>query len=169
MFLAMVLAAAAVPDAGWRPGQFPGHAGIEARIVALSNAARQAAGLAPLRPDERLRTAARAHSGEMQARGYFSHTSPVGSHATPRDRAWIAGFAWLDLGENIFAAEGLDVRDEARAARLAVEGWLSSPSHRANLLTPDFTAIGVGVSVKGRGFHATQVLGREVPDPYSGR
>lgn len=155
-------AASPAPE-GWRLGQFAGDAAIEERIVAFTNAARAQAGLRPLAHDDRLRAAARQHSNEMVALKYFAHASPVGSHAGVGDRAFIAGFAWLDVGENIYAAEGLDPSDRDRAARLAVDGWLNSPSHRANVLMPDFTAIGVGVAVKGRGFHATQVFGREAP------
>ena len=160
-----MLAAAPSPDPapGWGAGEVPGHAGIEGRIVALSNAARAAAGLPALRPDDRLRAAARKHAAEMRALGYFSHVSPVASHASAGDRALLAGFVWRSVGENIYQAEGLDPRDEPRAARLAVEGWLGSPSHRANLLAPDHTRLGVGVVVGKRGFHAVQVLGDPVP------
>lgn len=153
------------PAPGWTLAELPGEPAIEARILALTNAARIEARLKPLRPDDRLRAAARQHSGEMQTLGYFSHRSPVSSHGNVGDRALLAGFAWLGIGENIFSAEGLKMVDGERAAKLAVDGWLASPSHRANLLTEDHTAIGVGVVVRAHGFEATQVFGSPVPDP----
>lgn len=161
--LALVAAAPDLAAPGWSLDRLPGQPGIEARILALANAARTAAGLPALRPDDRLRVAAREHAGEMRARGYFGHVSPVASHATVGDRALLAGFAWRNIGENLYGVEGMDPRDEARAARLAVEGWLGSPSHRANLLAPEHTAMGVGVVAGKRGFHAVQVLGDPVP------
>jgi uncharacterized protein YkwD len=81
-----------------------------------------------------LRCAARVHSMDMSARGYFDHTNPDGEK--PWDRFDHAGYDWSSAGENIAAGSGT-------AARV-MEGWLDSDGHCANLMSPDFTEIGVG-------------------------
>lgn len=154
----MLLAAAAV----WTLGAFPGEAAFEARIVSLTNTARELAGLRALKVDPRLGAAARQHSAEMRQLGYFSHASPVASHRSVGDRAFLADYVWSGIGENIYSAEGADTRDADGCAALAVKGWLVSPSHRENLLGEGFTAIGVGVVKRGNAFWATQVFGDAV-------
>ena len=61
----LALAAAAV----WTLSGFPGEAAFEARIVSLTNTARELAGVRPVRVDPRLQAAARQHSAEMQQLG----------------------------------------------------------------------------------------------------
>src|SRR3954466_13755270 len=57
---------------------------LEQGVLADINALRKQHGLAPLRLSARLSAAARQHSGEMAARGYFSHDSVNGSPFPPR-------------------------------------------------------------------------------------
>ncbi|WP_405796734.1 CAP domain-containing protein [Streptomyces sp. NBC_01506] len=120
-----------------------GLASVASDVVALTNAERTAAGLRPLAGDPRLTTAAQAHSDDMVARGFYSHTSPDGRH--PWDRATAAGCAHRGIGENIACGQ--------RSAAEVVRGWMDSPGHRANILKPDFTHIGVGL--RGGGEAAT--------------
>jgi uncharacterized protein YkwD len=94
------------------------------------NRARTARGLAPLRVDARLQSAARAHSTDMVRRGYFSH----GDFAARMDRYGARG---PRLAENIGWASGRE------RARIIVGMWLRSPGHRANMLRPGFTRVGV--------------------------
>ncbi|MFC8827711.1 CAP domain-containing protein [Streptomyces sp. NPDC057137] len=126
-----------------RPLTPHGLAAVTSDVVALTNAERSAAGLRPLAGDPRLTAAAQAHSDDMVARGFYSHTSPDGRQ--PWDRAAAAGCTHRGIGENIACGQ--------RSAAEVVQGWMDSPGHRANILKPDFTHIGIGL--RGGGEMAT--------------
>ncbi|MFD7879785.1 CAP domain-containing protein [Streptomyces sp. NPDC059766] len=127
-----------------------GLARTEAEVVALTNGERARAGLRPLSADPPLATAARAHSADMVARAFYSHTSPEGTQ--PWDRAAAAGSTRRSIGENIACGQ--------RSPAEVVEGWMNSPGHRANILKPDFTHIGVGFAGGGpAGTYWTQLFG----------
>ncbi len=120
----------------------------ETEMLALVNAERERAGLAPLEADERLATVGRTHSEEMFRLGYFAHESPVSGEVV--DRLDNAGLAWLVSGENLALAQ--DVAE-------AHEGLMDSPGHRANILNPAFTRVGIGiVSSPANGVMVTQVF-----------
>ncbi len=106
-------------------------------MLARVNEARRKAGLSSLRPNSRLDQAAQRHAEDMLTRRYFAHESPEGK--TVRERARAAGYDWRAIGENL--AEGQYSIDEV------VEGWLRSPTHRRNILNPDFEEMGVGLSL----------------------
>ncbi|GAB2727349.1 CAP domain-containing protein [Streptomyces bullii] len=133
-----------------RPLTPEGLAGAAVRVVELTNRERARAGLRPLAPDPRLTTAAQAHSADMVARDFYSHTSPDGHR--PWDRAAAAGFTRRSIGENIACGQ--------RSPADVVEGWMNSPGHRVNILKPDFTHIGIGFAGGGRaGTYWTQLFG----------
>jgi len=91
----------------------------------------------PLQWDPRLAALARAHSVEL-ANGSFSHVSPDGS--LPSDRMSRAGIRWLSMGENIAQAQ-----DVARAQGMMMNEPRFQQNHRANILNPSFTNVGVGI------------------------
>jgi len=95
----------------------------------------------PLQWDARLATVARTHSREMATDGFFSHQGADGS--PPWVRISRVGVHWLASGENI--AKFPEVR-EAEAAFMNEPKF--QPNHRANILNPDYTHVGVGI-VKG--------------------
>jgi uncharacterized protein YkwD len=96
------------------------------------NHVRAAHGLRPLRCDLHLERAARAHTHEMLQSNVFSHGAFGSRMLQFNVRASMAG-------ENLAWATG----QEGSAAQL-VAAWLASPDHRANLLEPSFTRVGVG-------------------------
>ncbi|MFF2997064.1 CAP domain-containing protein [Streptomyces sp. NPDC057950] len=133
-----------------RPFSTDGLARTAHEVVALTNAERAGEGLPPLLADTPLTVAAQAHSDDMVARAFYSHTSPDGSR--PWDRAAAAGSARRTIGENIACGQ--------RSAAEVVSGWMNSPGHRANILKPDFTRIGVGLAGGGdAGTYWTQLFG----------
>lgn len=133
-----------------RPFTPDGLRRLASEVIALTNAERAAARLAPLVPDPRLTAAAQAHSDDMVARDFYAHTSPEGRQ--PWDRAATAGAAHRGIGENIACGQ--------RGPAEVVRGWMNSPGHRANILKPDFTHIGVGYATGSRaGTYWTQVFG----------
>ncbi|KPI22632.1 SCP-like extracellular [Actinobacteria bacterium OK074] len=133
-----------------RPFTPAGLARTADEVVALTNAERAAAGLPPLAVDPLLTVAAQAHSADMVARDFYAHTSPEGGE--PWDRAAAAGSTRRTIGENIACGQ--------RSAAEVVTGWMNSPGHRANILKPAFTHIGVGFVGGGRaGTYWTQLFG----------
>lgn len=121
-------------------------AAIGRLVLALTNQARahprtcgsqRFPGVPPLSLASALTHAARAHARDMAVHAFFSHTGSDGS--TPGERATRSGYRWSMVGENI--ASGV------RTPRAAVAGWLASPEHCANIMTPGFRAMGVAFAV----------------------
>lgn len=112
-------------------------AAVRKEMLAAVNAARAAAGLAPVIADPRLDTAAQRHADDMLARRYYGHLTPEG--LTPRDRIEDAGYLSSRVAENI--AEG-----EFSVAEV-MDGWMKSEGHRENILDPRMTSLGVGLAV----------------------
>jgi uncharacterized protein YkwD len=84
--------------------------------------------------------AAEAHSQDMVAQNFFSHTGSAGSSLG--DRVNSSGYAWSILGENIAAGDpGIDK---------VMGGWIASDGHCANLMHPSFDQVGL-VCVRGEG------------------
>ncbi|MFD9119193.1 CAP domain-containing protein [Streptomyces bottropensis] len=121
-----------------------------ADVITLTNAERAGAGLPPLSPDPLLAHAAQAHSADMVARAFYAHTAPDGGE--PWHRAAAAGSTHRSVGENIACGQ--------RSAAEVVTSWMNSPGHRANILKPGFTHIGVGfVGGGAAGTYWTQLFG----------
>lgn len=112
----------------------------EQQMLTLLNQSRRENGLAPLTLDPTLRDVARAHSEEMFRLGYFAHDSPVSG--SPFARMKAAGVNDPAMGENLAYAPSVDV---------AERGLMRSPGHRANILSPDFSKVGIGVVVAPNG------------------
>jgi uncharacterized protein YkwD len=115
------------------------------RVVDLTNARRAEAGLRPLRLNAQLSQAAQSYSEVLAGSDCFAHTcGPVPEMA---NRVEGAGYGdWQAIGENI--AAGYATPDDV------VEGWMNSPGHRKNILSPSFSEIGIGL-VTGRGAYGT--------------
>ncbi|HWZ91348.1 MAG TPA: CAP domain-containing protein [Polyangiaceae bacterium] len=125
----------------------------EARMLVLLNEARAAAGLNPVQPDTELRELALAHSTDMVDHNFFGHVSP--STGTPTDRLHRSGILVSIFGENV---------SEALTPEIAHEGLMSSPGHRANMLRPEFTHVGIGARKNDNGLVVTMEFGRR-PSP----
>jgi uncharacterized protein YkwD len=111
----------------------------EEELLAAINAERSRYGLGPLVARPILMQVAEAHSQDMATRDYFDHTSPEG--VNPCQRMTSAGYQWWACGENIGAG--------FPSAQLMLTAWLNSPGHRSNILSIDFTDIGVGYAPNG--------------------
>lgn len=84
-----------------------------------------------------LHLASELHAQDMASHGYISHTGRDGSQ--PGLRASRAGYNWQRVGENLAAGQ--------TTAAQAVQGWLDSPGHCANLMQPTFTQMGLAFAV----------------------
>src|SRR3954466_12008675 len=113
------------------------------QLITAINKTRLAYGLPRVYLARGLGDVAQRHSSDMLSRHYFAHTSPTGStlyyrvmHSRfQRVGAWWAGetLAW---GAGTYATPAQTIRM-----------WLNSPTHRAILLSPRYTCIGVGRAV----------------------
>lgn len=111
------------------------HSDPEGRLIVLMNQTRAKAGLRPLKPSRILGDVARSHSREMSAGNFFSHTNLDGWG--PQERLERAGFAWKAFGENLGCGQ-----DSPEKILLT---WMNSASHRATMLDPAYTEVGVGL------------------------
>ncbi|CAB1127813.1 CAP domain-containing protein [Candidatus Hydrogenisulfobacillus filiaventi] len=141
-------AAAPAPSAygPWHPsaapaGPAPGSSAWEAAqarlLVALTDQDRLRHGLPALTADPELMRLAQERATAMAQDGYFSHDSPV--YGWPLQMEWQAGLRAREMGAENIAEEGNVA--EANAA------FMASPPHRANILDPGETRIGVGVAL----------------------
>jgi uncharacterized protein YkwD len=105
------------------------------QVIDLVNAERASSGLAPLAFNEKLTVSAQGYAEAMAKGNFFAHTAPDGS--TMVNRAEAAGYsAWTFLAENLGAGQ--------RSPESVVAAWMKSPGHRANILSPDASEVGVG-------------------------
>jgi uncharacterized protein YkwD len=111
---------------------------IERRAFEQTNLVRVQNGLPPFVWDGDICRMARTHSESMSREGYFAHVTPAGLRL--RDRARVAGILQYEvLGENIAYNQGYE-----DPGSFAVEKWMESPKHRANILSPAFRAMAIG-------------------------
>lgn len=130
---------------------------VEAALLELTNRDRRAAGLAALAPDDYAAAVARAHSQEMRDTGVVTHVSPTQGDLGARIKR--AGLVTPLALENVARSS---------SAREAHQNLMDSPGHRANLLSPKATHVGIGVAlgdeVSGqREVYVTEVFIRKGP------
>lgn len=125
---------------------------IEQLIFQQVNQQRQAAGLQPLSYNSTMEHYARVKSKDMGVRRYFDHTNPEGQLITAQMKA--DGVSYNAWGENIAYIGG--VSGNSNLANQFMTNWMNSPGHRANILSSNFTSIGVGVYKIGNKYYATQ-------------
>jgi uncharacterized protein YkwD len=110
--------------------------------LCLLNDERATHGLAPVVEAQGLTRPSAAYSARMVAEDFFAHVAPDG--ATLVDRLAGAGYIERDgdwtVGENIAWGQG-----DLATARNIVIAWMNSPGHRENILTREYTEIGIGI------------------------
>lgn len=120
---------------------FKTHSAAEAdfaqQVLILTNQERTSRGLNALLNDPEAELAAKVHCEDMAARNFFDHFTPEGW--SPLDRLVMTGGGG-------FTASGENVAFGQPDPATVVTAWMNSPGHRANILFPDFTHLGVGVA-----------------------
>jgi len=142
---------------------------LEKKVHALINREREKHGLATLAWDDSLSGIARGHSRDMAKKNYFSHVSPEGRDFTYRyEKAGYAcgvavGQTIYQGAENIFqnnlydsvttinGREYYDWNSEDKIAETTVAGWMKSPGHQKNILTPHWGKEGIGIFISSDG------------------
>ncbi len=115
-------------------------ASYEKEVVRLVNEKRAENGLKPLAYNWELSRVARYKSQDMKDNGYFSHTSPV--YGSPFEMMKSFGISYRSAAENIARGQ--------KSPEAVVNAWMNSSGHRANILNPSFTEIGVGYVAEGK-------------------
>jgi uncharacterized protein YkwD len=114
-----------------------GDVGFETTLIGLINQERIDRGLGGLATKGALTAAARAHSLDMACEDFLSHTGSDGSN--PADRVAAQGYGFQAVGENIYAGGG-----SYNSPQSAFEAWMDSAGHRANMLSSNYSSIGIG-------------------------
>ncbi|MCR8846811.1 CAP domain-containing protein [Rossellomorea sp. SC111] len=122
---------------------------FEQKVVELTNQERAKQGLPALKVDAELSKVAREKSRDMQANNYFSHTSPT--YGSPFDMMKQFGIQYSSAGENI--AMGQQTPEEV------VQAWMNSEGHRKNIMSSNYTHIGVGYVENGN-YWTQQFIGK---------
>lgn len=105
-------------------------------LADLTNESRAENGITPVTRDTLLDTAAQAAAEDMAAKGYFAHVSPDGKSPW----YWLdhVGYSYSYAGENL-AVNFTDSENVQTA-------WMASPTHRANIMKPQYTHVGFGTA-----------------------
>ncbi len=138
--VALVVAVAVAIAAPPAPAQHQiGLSSLEAGVLHDLNAIRAAHGLRPLRLSASLTSAAAQHSREMGDDGYFEHESVDGTPFWKRIGRWYGSddYGYWSVGENLlWSSPDVDPKG-------ALQLWMNSPEHKANILTARWREIGV--------------------------
>jgi uncharacterized protein YkwD len=121
-----------------------------APVVQLLNLTKRSShGSPPLKLAEPLNRAAQLHAEDLATHNFFSHTGSDGSSVGSR----VTRENYRTVGENIY-------RGTRSAPEQGIAGWMRSPGHRRNLLSPRFTEVGFGIAQGGSDIFYVQVLAR---------
>lgn len=115
-------------------------AALETQMVDLVNSERSRAGVPALTVNVDLSNMARVKSQDMITNGYFSHNSPT--YGSPFDMMKAFGISFRTAGENIAMNQSVEN---------AHTSLMNSEGHRANILNPSYTQIGIGIVSDGHG------------------
>ena len=155
----IVLAGALVPPAASEAQA------VSRRVLELDNEARANARRCgwkrldpapPLALSDTLQRAALAHARDMAEHSSLSHSGSGGS--TPAERATRAGYQWRHVAENIASGQATPEQ--------VVAEWLDSPRHCGNLMSPDYSEMGVAYAVERqseRGIYWAQLFAAPLP------
>lgn len=106
-------------------------------LVRLTNADRATAGVSQLTVNAKLVAAAQAKADDMARNSYFAHVGPDGNNS----------WHWFGLVGYVFSSAGENLAVGYATAGEVEQGWLNSPTHRANLLSSKYTEVGIATAV----------------------
>lgn len=111
----------------------PSQSTFASQVVNIVNQERAKAGLRPLTSNSTLTAMALDKAKDMYNNGYFDHTSPT--YGSPFDMMSRYGIRYSYAGENIAKGQ--------QTPEAVMKAWMNSTGHRQNILSPNFTQIGV--------------------------
>jgi uncharacterized protein YkwD len=135
----LVPAAAGAPAKGTHQSHTSADLTVELAVLQQLNQVRRAHHLVPLTLSPDLNAAARQHSNDMLANGYFAHNSSNGERFWQRIKSFYPEprYGSWSVGENLYWTSG------SATAPGSVKAWMASPEHRANILNPVWRQIGI--------------------------
>jgi len=126
---------------------------IEELIFQKTNQERAKQNLPALKQENGLIKLAQLHSKNMATYSFFAHTDNLGLSPSDRKAKYYPEL-FGSIGENISYLEGYS-GDEYIASEI-VKGWMNSQGHKANILSTDYTHLGVGLAISGDKIYVTQ-------------
>lgn len=108
-------------------------------IIGLTNQTRIDQGLNPLQINEKLMIAADEKLSDMERNRYFSHESPEG----------VSPWYWIEKNNYSYIHAGENLAINFNNSEKLLSAWLSSPEHKANLLSKKYSEIGVSIKIVG--------------------
>lgn len=128
-----------------------GYSADEKHAFDLLNADRAKNGLKPLKFNLQLTALGGKYAQDMINRKFFAHNDPDGK--TPFDRMKQAGISYSYAGENLAINSNVTTAEQA---------FMNSPGHRANILSPNYTDVGLGVryDAKGSAYVVQEFIGK---------
>src|SRR5215831_12405510 len=124
----------------------------EQQLFQVLNSARERNGLEKLEWNAKLATAAQAHAEELARHGDLSHVFP--GELPLEQRVGATGERFDAVAENVAATDNVDD---------AHVGLMNSPGHRANILSPKYNALGIGVVKVGSRVYVAQDFAHVLP------
>jgi len=121
----------------------PTSSDVATKVFQLTNSERGNRGRARLRTNARLMQAAQLHAEQMARAGRPAHVLPNAVYPRAEDRLAAAGYRWQSYGENLALGQP--------SPAAAVRDWMHSRGHRRNIVSPDFTELGVGYATDRAG------------------
>lgn len=133
------------PDPSTRPPEVPVLAADTASetVVVRTNAERRKLGMPALARSNRLMRAAQIQADQMASALTMAHDLPRARYPSMDDRFEAVGYNYRASGENVAAGYP--------SAAAVVAGWMTSPGHRANITSGNFTEMGAGVATGKNG------------------
>jgi len=112
---------------------------FEAAVLYLINTIRVSNGLGALEPNQMLTDIARSRCNDMIVNSYFSHYTPDGRNIF--NVLHENGVSYVNAGENLGQATPASIGTPEAFAN----AWMASPTHKANILRPVYSKIGIGI------------------------
>lgn len=106
------------------------------QLLSLVNIERVRVGVAPLTVSEELTEVAEGYACTMAGEDFFDHVHPASGEG-PGARAAAAGYEFFAVGENLAGGQS--------TAAETFEGWMNSPLHHYNMLSPEWKETGIGI------------------------
>ncbi len=109
---------------------------IASNLIELTNKNRQFNNQPLLSYNPVLEQAAQQKANDMAHKGYFAHTSPEG----------LSPWYWFDKVGYIYSYAGENLAIDFQDSIDVSQAWMNSPTHRANIINPVFTEIGIATA-----------------------
>ena len=132
---------------------------LEQQVLGATNAYRASKGLPALKPASKvLLLGARAHAMDLLMNSGMGHTASTGHGFESRMRSLHDGQMVLAaMAENAARVRNSGLSAAQRAQRL-VQMWVKSSGHRKNMVNRTYTAVAIGVAVRGDDVYAVQIF-----------